>query len=317
MPDPSDADSSYDLAPVSPPAGDRPPPKPDSVPAGMPRSVPAGMPQAAAPLVERNCPHCGFRVVGRPRGNRCPECSAALNETAGDLLQFSPPRFTRTLALGALLLMIAIFMHAAGILRAFDRVHFWKPFPIHAAAAGLACLGTFLLTRQDPLPASRRPALTWIARSLSILVLLLWLFLAARPPADPEIREPRVDALMLIAQLFLAALIYVNCTYARQLALRVPNDSVAHHFYLISYAFPPMLFVLLYGHYFDLALFMTAFFCGIPAIAVLGGTALWLAVTLLRLFVDLLNAATAADSIAIRRQRMMEAQKRPPQRPAR
>ena len=96
MPDPSDSpDSSYDLAPVFPPAGDRPPPKAESIPTGIPQAIPTGIPQATAALVERNCPHCGFRVVGRPRGNRCPECSAALDDAAVDLIQFSPPRWTR------------------------------------------------------------------------------------------------------------------------------------------------------------------------------------------------------------------------------
>ena len=190
-------------------------------------------------------------------------------------------------------------------------------FHFHVLGAALVFVGTILLTFRDPHPASRKPVLTWTALLLSLLVLLLWAFLATHPPQIPNLRDPRVDGLMVFAQFCLAALIFVNCYYARHLAQRIPNDSIAHHFYLLSYGLPPMLFVLLYGHFFDFGIFMTAFFCGIPAIAVLGGTTLWLAATLLRFFIEMLNAATAGDAIAIRRQRVMDAQKRPTQRPTR
>lgn len=308
----SSPDSSYDLAPVKPP----PPPEPaaEEPPARAPAPVaaPALPGAAAAPLPEKACPHCGFRVVGRPRNNRCPECGAQLNEAAADLLQFAPGAWTRTVAIGPLVLMIAILGHVAAVFRAYGFLHFGQPYPLHAAAAALTILGVWLLTLQDPHLQSRRLHTVWTARTLSLVLLLFWILLAAHRQQDPDVRETRVDLLFFLAQATLAALAFIVCGYARNLALRIPNDSVAHHFYLLSYLMFPFLLVAMFGHFFDLERFIIAFFCSFPAIAVLGAIALWLMISFLRLSLDMYVAAATGQSIKERRERTIAAQKKPP-----
>src|SRR6185437_1307683 len=102
--------SSYDLAPVTPPAKpERPPARPAPASAAASLPVPAARLQAAEIQIEHNCPHCGFRIVGKPRNNRCPDCNAALDELTTGLLQFAPTGWTRKISTGALIV-------AAGIL---------------------------------------------------------------------------------------------------------------------------------------------------------------------------------------------------------
>src|SRR5579862_3162432 len=98
----SPADSTYDFAPG--------PEKQPEVPAraGPFPPIPSG--------AERICPHCGFRVVGKPRGNRCPECSAPLDLAAADLLQFAPAGWIREISWGPVLIALAMFVHIGGLL---------------------------------------------------------------------------------------------------------------------------------------------------------------------------------------------------------
>ena len=93
---------------------EKPKPEPESELELKP-AAPSRMPvEAETPAQERICPNCGFHVFGKTVKNRCPECTGDLAATA-ELLQFSNPAWSRTLANGALLLIPAVLLHCGAM----------------------------------------------------------------------------------------------------------------------------------------------------------------------------------------------------------
>src|SRR5215471_4022805 len=96
-------DSTYEFAGPKPEAG------------GSSAQAGGAKPVDPAPVAERTCPNCGFRVFGNLKRGRCPQCAAPLDSRSADLLQFADARWIRVLAWGALSLAAALAAHIGGL----------------------------------------------------------------------------------------------------------------------------------------------------------------------------------------------------------
>ena len=85
--------------------------------------------------------------------------------------------------------------------------------------------------------------------------------------------------------------------FASRLAQRIPHDGLTNQFRNFALFLPFLFGFLMLGAFYDLAQYTGIFFCSLPLIGALAGLLLWVSATLLRLFLELRHAATAADII--------------------
>lgn len=283
------SDSPYDFAPP------KPAPAAEGASAGAPKPAAPAVPRQ--PLPERSCPQCGARFIGKPRHNRCPDCRAPLDESVADLLQFSYPGRIRRLSWGALALALAVPAHVGGVLV----THVAKePVP----GAGLQALGAILTlggiwiltTREEGMP-QRRAALGVMARVLAVAVaglLAVATYLISRNSgATTYAIVPAISGMAAEAVAF--------GLFASSLAARIPHDGLINQLRNFALLLPPFLAAVLVSLFVDLSPYYAAFFCTFPLIGGMLGLMAWVAVTLLRLMLELRHVAQAADAIVLKR----------------
>jgi uncharacterized membrane protein len=254
-------------------------------------------------LPEKSCPHCGFRIVGRINRPRCPECSAPLDPAAADLLQFSNVGWTRSISWGPALVSAAVLLHVGGAVLAWiasTDTHDRLARVLNLAASLVALAGIWIVTRGEGGGApQRRGALAMVARvaALGVCGLMVGVVMATFAKQAGFERAMMVGTLATMAVGTLCL-----CFFLSALAARIPNDSLAGQFQNLAWVLPGVLVVLIIARFVDVNLFLEyLFFCGFPMVGGLVGLVGWGAITLLRLTLDLRNAATAAEDIVAHR----------------
>ena len=315
------SDSPYELAPKS----ESPPPAPAPAPELTPRGAPVP-PPAAPSLAERTCPHCGFRIVGKPPRGRCPECAAALDEVATDLLQFADRRWVLGLSNGALLLA------AATLLQVVASVMIWRAGAggggdstvweagdlLHGVAGILAAAAVWLLTITEPGTAVSRTPMAPLARLAALLVGALWaaaIFLPHPAPPAPNGTQPQplsghAQPLTVIIILATALMAVLVALHLRRLARRIPSDGLVAQLLNVAALIVAMCLLLGVLHILGLAdpenlrfTFMFVF----PMTTVMSLILVWALWTLLRAALEFRHCAAAGQTILARQALRAEA----------
>ncbi len=289
------ADASYEFAPKTPEEG-------------APHKPPVVAPSPDM-LVERTCPHCGFRIVGKPPRGRCPDCNAPLELGIADLLQFSSAAWVRWIAWGPLMLVAAIALHVGAVIYCLTH-----PMPaalgqlLHAGGAVIACAGIWCVTSGPPGGGGvphRRPLMALLARWLSVVVAISWVLVWAFATMG---RMPAMNAFMVIAIALMIAESIPLAGFLNGLAARIPNDSLVHQFLNLVWIAPVLLGLGLIHQVgqsyrlYDLTIFFTSiFFCTFPLAGVVAGLVAWATVALMKLTLELRHAAVTIEAIGVRR----------------
>ncbi|HVS73772.1 MAG TPA: hypothetical protein VHQ47_21295 [Phycisphaerae bacterium] len=280
-------DHSYELAPQAPAA------------AGT--RAEAKQPTVAEPVVERKCPHCGFRIVGKTTRNRCPDCAAPLDLTAANLLQFSATGWVRTVACGSLLLAAAVFGEIAAIVTS------WAQQPagprLHSLAPAAALIAAWLVTLREREGKEQLPWRWWV-RVFSVLVAGAWAVLAFA-----NVPEWGMHPMLYVTLLLSAGQAVFLGLYYNAVAIRVPSDTLAWQSFNLSWVIALECVFIIVLHFVRVAdvEHLQYFFCAFPMIAGMGAVLIWAAALLVMFGVQLWAVARAGDDIAIRKaQRAMK-----------
>ena len=247
-------------------------------------------------LQERNCPHCGFRIYGKPRQGRCPECAAPLDLTATDLLQFSSTGWVRGLTLGMFWLALGVGGQAAAVFFA------WGLSPkigdgIHLAAACATIIGTWIITQPEPGIGTAKTSFATSSRGLSLVVATLWgVNLAAMIMHKPYFEH----CFMYLTLLAMAAQAMYLGAHLRIVATRIPSDSLATQSFNMGWLFAIMCVFFIILQYFGIANvgYLQFFFCSFPMVGGLIAIILWAMVTLIRMGFEIWQCAVTASVIA-------------------
>jgi hypothetical protein len=287
--------------------------KPKEEPAEAPRAVPTLVPPEE--LIERCCPHCGFKVVGRPRRGRCPECNGAILDTSlADMLQFSGAPWVRTRAVAAFLLALAVPLHIAGAVGMWME-HTFVGEAAHAAAAVLIALGAWIVTARDNEGTRRRyVSMGLTARVATLAAAGFWITAWALVVAG---HAASLRGIMVAALLIMAIEAVGLCVYLYGLTGRIPSDGLATQFYFMAWVIPVVCAILIAAQYANVpALMQLLFFSMIPLTGCLIGILGWVTSSLVRLGLELRSVAATADAIAIKRElRAQQQAKKPPTEP--
>ncbi|HVX83969.1 MAG TPA: hypothetical protein VH253_04060 [Phycisphaerae bacterium] len=275
-------DTSYELAPQAP---------------GTARTrAEAKQPTVAEPVVERKCPHCGFRIVGKTTRNRCPDCAAPLDLTAANLLQFSATGWVRTIAVGSLLLAAAVFGQIAAIVTSWAR----QPAgpKLHALAPAAALIAAWLVTLREPEAAGEQLPWRWMVRVLSVVVAGAWGVLAFVKLPGWAAHPALYATLVLSGGQAVSLGLYYNAV-----AIRVPSDSLAWQAFNLSWVIGVECVFIIVLHFVRVAdvEHLQYFFCAYPMIAGMGALLVWAAGLLVMFGVQLWAVARAGDDIAYRK----------------
>lgn len=313
---PEEKDSSYDIVPPQP--APAPPPRADIVGAGggaydtvepveAPR--PATTVTTVAPEVveERLCPHCGFRIVGRVKRARCPDCAAALDEVAVDLLQFSPAGWVRTMGGGAFLMAIGLVGFVIAVVFSWSGREPYDKWA-YMAAPCVVLAAVWLLTRADPEDKGASP--TRIAsRVMSLVAGASWIV-----PIALNVHGKATLPWLYLSLVLSAGQALCVGLHMRTLAVRVPSDSLAAQALNLAglVAFVCLFLIGLQAtgaaERVNLRL---GFFCAFPMIGGLLAVLGWAIVFCLMLGLQLFAAAAAGRDIAYRKaQRQMQMAKK-------
>jgi len=217
---------------IYPLAEDPPPPAPT-----WPDIVPDGP----------TCRRCGYELKGLPMKGQCPECGLPVARSLrGNLLEYSDPTFVRRLAMGALLVEVAILGFCAVPIGAILMVTIGKALSLSGtieevlsaagavvsiAAAVVGLLGLFVLTARDPALAgtdeSDRSRL--ITRWATVVCAAGWACASviAMLPTVASIAPARFAMLLKLstaaATIALWVQIIASLFYLRHLAVRIPH----------------------------------------------------------------------------------------------
>jgi hypothetical protein len=292
MADERDPDAEYDFAPR-----EEPEPAPAS-PAPMREAPAAVKPERIAP--ERVCPHCGFEIFGKLRGGRCPECAAPLDFSGSTLLQFADGEWIRRLSNGTLLFAFGLVCNIAGV--TVGSCGFWNLGDfIHLFAGAAIAYGIWLATIPEVGVSAERSPTAAPARSAAITIFALWILvsLVALTHSVGAIRFFTI--LLLLTYAAEAALIGLHL---QKLAARIPSDGLAAQSLNLAWLMPVLCLVLIAVNSFrpqgslrdDPLLVLIFPLLGVPAIMML-----WALSVVLRLGLELRNAAIAGEAIAVKK----------------
>ena len=181
------------------------------------------------------CHNCDYNLRGLPRDGRCPECGEAIEPSlAPTCLRYSEPRWLRKLVAGAVLVLASAVVDTVLIVVRVYFLRFWSPaqFPLYCAqlaASLVAFLGFWKVTAPEPGDTetsgfTARYVLRMfavLAVSLRLSTLILVVDVGAGPPAAAW----AIGIVGVTVARFVA-----GCVFARQIALRVPNEPIARRF---------------------------------------------------------------------------------------
>ena len=283
----SSTDSTYDFA--APAARE---PAPESGGAPKPAAPDTHEPQRPRQkLAERPCPQCGFLIVGTPRKNRCPECRAPLDDSLADLLQFSDSAWIRRVSWGVLAVALAVPAHGGGAWLGFQH-DLIRGSALQVLGAGLTLAGVWQITSREIARPQKHALLALAARWLALAAAVLWIGATVVASRQGAIRWLAVPALAAMAGEAVALGLF-----ASRLAERIPHDGLTNQLRNFALLLPLFFGFLVLAQFYDLTELARIFFCALPLIGALAGLLLWVLATLLRFFLELRQAAVAADAI--------------------
>jgi hypothetical protein len=281
-------DSTYDFA--------TPAPNAQPAPAAPPTAT------SAEHVTERNCPQCGFRIVGKPRQNRCPDCRMPLDASLADRLQNSGSRWIRKASWGALAIGISILPHIFGAWQVAVQRQERSGAALHVVGAALTLAGIWILTLPEDPRRPRASPLAVAARWCALASVILWG--GAMITAFQHGNERWLIAPALLA---MAGEAVAYGLFAAGIALRIPHEGLANQLRNFALLLPPFFGFMLFCVFNDLAVYMQIFFCSFPLLGGIAGLMLWIAATQVRLFLELRHTARAADALAQRHFQAAEA----------
>jgi hypothetical protein len=242
-------------------------------------------------LSESPCPQCGFLIVGKARNNRCPECRAPLDDSLADLLQFSDSQWIRRMSWGALAVALAVPAHGAGAWLAVQH-DLIRSAALHVLGAALTLAGVWQITSPENARPPKHALLALAARALALAATVLWI--------GATVVASRQGAILWLVVPALAAMAGESIAlglFASRLAERIPHQGLTNQFWNFALILPFFFGFLVSGAFFGLTEYARVFFCALPLIGALAGLLLWVLATLLRFFLELRQAAEAADVI--------------------
>jgi hypothetical protein len=282
-----ESDSPYEFAPRAEPAQPVEPP-------------PTTTPEVEEePGLERTCPHCGFKIIGKPRGGRCPECAAPLDEVATDLLQFSNHDWLLTTSNGTLLfagsIVLQLIVGFAGLLGKFPR----GEGIMHLVGAAAGALGVWWMTTPEPGVGLVRMPYAMAARAVAIVVAVLWTVSIFTP--SNVVAEARPEWIVMFVAVAVALEMALIALHLRGLERRVPNDSAAAHLMNAAFIVPGLCLILMALQLLGMAQMdhMMWFFC-VPVFGLVAGVMIWAVWTFVRAGLDLRQCAVAGQTIVAR-----------------
>lgn len=206
------------------------------------------------------CITCGYMIRGIDPQGDCPECGTPVNRSLhGDLLRFRDPRWLQLLARGMMCLLLwfalSIVLMVGGFMVAMimtindpmrDPSTLWLlilVLPLNV----LGALGTWWLTEPDP--SRDFEASPFNARMLARWTILLSIIFGAAGGVIDEAQPYWAPAVILSATASILAVFggFVLLVYLRQLALRVPDISLAMQTRLIFWGYLVGVAVILVG----------------------------------------------------------------------
>jgi hypothetical protein len=217
------------------------------------------------------CRRCGYDLRGLDPGGRCPECrSAVARSIQGDLLRLCDPKWTARLARGMLWLIIGIIVQivwglAGGVIGIVSTGALTAPtgaippnlqtamsvsVPGTALTALIQAVGVWLLTSPDPgavetaRPISARiiARYCFIAQIIAAPIMQLWTtgaslgMNAGAMPAWFSLGYGFAVLVFALAVITLAGYV-AGFVYLRQLAVRIPNRSLAGQTQVVMWGF--------------------------------------------------------------------------------
>jgi hypothetical protein len=246
----------------------------------------------------RICPHCGYRMFGKLKA-RCPECAAPTDTVATDLLQFASTSWVRGVANGILLISPAIILHVVGASMTFMNKGS-LPAILHTVAAVLMLGGVLLGTTKDPgVGGHASPGGTY-AKAFAFAAMVLWVLLLL--VGMNIIKNGHVDkTLTILVLLCYGGLAITLGFHFNVLCSQIPNDTLASHALNTGWLTAIACLMLVAIQSFDLSRQLNLFFCSFPMIGFFVAAFVWAAITVLRVSIDVRNAAIAGDAIAAKR----------------
>ncbi len=294
MADETDSGSEYDFLPREEPERELPEPK---LPKRPPEEPVAQRPARIEP--ERVCPHCGFEIFGKPRGGRCPDCAAPLDLTATDLLQFADGDWVRTLSNATLLLALGVLLDVGAV--AIGRGGLPGVGALgHVAAAAVGGLGIWIATTEERGIGVTTSPTALPARMTSVALLGVWVVAMLMEWRD---RGTAVKGLAIAALALYAIEGLLIAFHLQRLARRIPSNALGAQAVNVAWLLGGVCLVLIPAQAYDVGLAQTMyiFVCVFPLGGLALGVFVWAIVVLVRLGLDLRNAAAAGESIAIRK----------------
>jgi len=190
------------------------------------------------------CRKCGYNLRGLLPDGVCPECATAVGRSLhGDLLRFCDPDWVQTLASGmnwivaGIVLSVVLGCLGTGVSGAFGMIRTWTSATSGATVAvqlgvGLVSLiGYWKFTSPDPTRSGveRFPAARSLVRAAQVVDYV------SKPASALLASAPKALALpVMIADAAVGIVgIFAVFTYARQLALRIPDDSLARQIRIV------------------------------------------------------------------------------------
>ncbi len=216
-------------------------------------------------LQDISCRNCGYNLRGLPDHAQCPECDIPIARSIqGDLLQLCEPRWVQRLAAGALWIIfgvlggivLSLIAGVVGTVLIIAGVISQQTFIVALVGitlliASAQVIGFWMLTEPDPGAQDDKPLTARILARYCLLVTLVAAPLQIL--ADPSGGGVGSVQLMTLGGLQLALGIaaivllaaqtvgyFALFTYARQLALRIPEMSLASHARIVKWGYLAM-----------------------------------------------------------------------------
>ena len=226
------------------------------------------------------CIQCGYNLRGLATDGRCPECNAEVSRSnRGDLLKFSDPQWLGRVLLGADLvywgIVVGIFLGICGglMMGLFGRLlGSFAPivmFGIQILAPVLHLSAVILLTTQEPRIALAESGLSWrktirVAAGAGVVLQVVQFI----PGVQGVIALTMATTVVAGVAGFITT--FGEFTYARSLALRIPDPKLAKSTNIVKWGLSIVMLLFVVGGLVSLVLMAPALVA--PPAVVTGST---------------------------------------------